>query len=159
MKRLWSVAGKFIGGLLVASGGALSLGLLVTMQVSQAQGGLLALLAVLLVFFGLGPSSLGGWLLYSGWRMERQVWRDRFFQLLQAQQGKVSLVEFAAATQLEPATARRLLDSWAKEFAATFEVSEGGDIYYVFSTQAVSLPSSDWLPKLGQWVRRLESIV
>lgn len=133
MKRLWSAATKIFGSLFLYGGGTVSAGVLVGITTTHASGFALTMSSILLVFFGLAPASLGSWLLYTSAKVERQVMRDRFFQLLQAHQGKVSLVDFAAATQLDPAVARRYLDRWAKECLADFEVSEGGDIYYVFA--------------------------
>ncbi|NJR49125.1 MAG: hypothetical protein HC780_05705 [Leptolyngbyaceae cyanobacterium CSU_1_3] len=140
MNRIWSVAGKVVGGLLLCGGGTVTIGLLLGIGLGHPPGWAMALLWLLLVFFGLAPASVGGLLLYAGSKASHHALRDRFFQLLQLNQGKVSLIDFATATRLEPAIARRHLDDWAKECSATFEVTDGGDVYYVFATQPSALP-------------------
>ncbi len=126
------------------SGGTISLGLLLSIGLLHPGSIFLTVLLTLLVFFGLAPTALGGLLLYTSLRADRHAIRDRFFQLLQANQGRLSLLDFAAATRLEPAIARRHLDGWAKEFSATFEVSDDGDIDYVFANRPIALPESQW---------------
>ncbi|MGV0028175.1 hypothetical protein [Phormidesmis priestleyi] len=141
MNRIWSVAGKVVGGLMVCGGGTVSIGLLLGITLGNPPGWALALLWLLLVFFGLAPASVGGLLIYAGSKASRHAIRDRFFQLLQINQGRVSLLDFATATRLEPAIARRHLDDWARECSATFEVTDSGDVYYVFSTEPIALPA------------------
>lgn len=153
MKRIWSAATKVVGSLFLYGGGTVSAGVLVGMGTTHASGFALTMLSILLVFFGLAPASLGSWLLYTSSKVERQMLRDRFFQLLRANQGKVSLLDFAAATQLEPAIARRQLDRWAKDCLATFEVSEAGDIYYVFGNEPCLLEPKDSLSALKQFTQ------
>ncbi|WP_190343939.1 hypothetical protein [Leptolyngbya sp. FACHB-36] len=133
MNWIWSKVGKVFGSLFLVGGGTVSTGLLLGIEASHAAGGVLVLLSMLLVFLGLAPTSMGAWLLYTSIKADRQVMRDRFFQLLQTQRGRLSVLDFAAATRLEPAIARHHLDAWAKEFSANFEVTEDGDIYYVFA--------------------------
>ena len=156
MNRIWSLAGKTTGSLLLFMGGTISTGILAGMGLSHVTGTVLPLLTVLLVFFGVAPLSLGGWLLQLGFKAEQQARRDRFFQLLQQNQGRLSVLDFAAATRLEPASARRQLDRWATEFSANFEVSEVGDVYYVFPTQHVVAPPSQTSQLLNTLMNRLE---
>ena len=139
MARLWGNVGKVLGSLFLLGGGTVSIGFLTGIFTGQASGGMLVLLSVLLVIFGLAPAALGGILLYSGtWATRRSI-RERFYQLLRLNRGRVALLDFAAATRLEPAIARRHLDAWAKECSACFEVSDSGDIYYVFANPPASL--------------------
>lgn len=152
--RIWSRVGKIVGSLFLFSGGTVSAGFLAGILMGHASGGVLAMLSILMVVFGLAPASLGGWLLYAASNAERQAIREHFFRLLQANQGRLSLLDFAAATRLEPASARDHLNAWAKEFSASFEVSDGGDIYYVFSTEPWSLPETRNLEAWGQMVRQ-----
>jgi hypothetical protein len=86
-------------------------------------------------------------------RAEQQAIRDRFFQLLLTNKGRLSVLDFAAASRLEPAIARRYLDGWAKEFDANFEVSDSGDIYYIFTTEPLTLPESTSIQMFGQTIR------
>jgi type IV secretory pathway TrbD component len=154
MKRVWSATTKVLGGLFLFSGGSVSVALVTGILVGQASGGILTLLMILLVMFGIAPASLGSWLLHVSAKVDRQVLRDRFFELLQAQRGRISLLEFATATQLEPANARCYLDRWAKEFSADFEVSEAGEIYYVFVEPGQVLPSGGSGEGLRQVMQR-----
>jgi hypothetical protein len=160
MNRLWSKVGKVLGGFLLFGGGTVSVGLLVGIGLSHAAGAALAILSVLLVFFGLAPAMLGGWLIYSGFKAEQRAIREQFFQLLVTTQGRLSLRDYVAATRLEPAIARHYLDGWAKEFCAEFEVTDRGDIYYLFGTESMLLPESSNLQLLSQALRQwLQSTV
>lgn len=58
---------------------------------------------------------------------------DRFFQLLQENQGRITLMQFAIATRLSGEEATEYLDKQAIEFNANFDVDEQGNIFYVFS--------------------------
>jgi hypothetical protein len=157
MSQLWSKVGKVIGIFFLFSGGTLSLALVTAILTSQATGGFLAVLATFLILFGLAPASLGGWLLHTSARLKRQAIRERFFQVLQVSNGRVSVLEFAAAARLEPAMARQHLDYWAKEFSATFDVNDEGNIYYVFTKETLSLPDagslSAWSQTIRQWLQ------
>lgn len=159
MNWIWSKVGKVLGGLFLVGGGTVSIGFLAGILLGHASGGILTLLSILLVLFGLAPAAIGGWLLQTGFQAERQALRERFFQLLQASQGRLSVLDFAAATRLEPAIARQHLDGWAREFSAHFEVTDRGDIYYIFTTEALPLPETTNLQLLGQAVRKfLQSV-
>jgi len=154
MNRIWGKVSKVIGGLFLFAGGTVSAGLLVGIVVSQATGGILTFLMILMVFLGLAPASLGAWLLHVSSRAERQAIRAQFFQLLRAKHGRLSLLDFAATTHMEPTIARRQLDAWATEFSASFEVSDGGDVYYIFSTEPLTLPESNGLSQsFRQWLQ------
>lgn len=140
MLNFWSKIGKLFGGLLLLQGGTVSLGLVGTILATHATGGWLAFPLILLVFFGITPAVLGGWLLHNSSKAARQVLRDRFFQVLQTQRGRLSVREFAAAARLEPAIARQHLDLWARELVADFEVSDNGEVYYIFAASHRALP-------------------
>jgi len=154
LSQVWGKVGKVLGGLFLVSGGTVSLGILFTLAVLQPGSIGLTILLTLLIFLGLTPAALGGLMLYTSLRADYYAIRDRFFQLLQANQGRISLLDFAAATRLEPTIARRYLDGWAKDFFATFEVSEDGDIDYIFTNRTIALPESRW-QVLGQSLRQL----
>lgn len=140
VSQMWGKVGKVLGGLFVVGGGTISAGILCGIAIGHPGGVLLTVLLTLLVFLGLAPASLGGLLLYTAFRADRHAIRDRFFHLLQLNQGRLSLLTFSAATRLEPAIARRHLDGWAKEFSANFEVTDDGDIDYVFTNRPLNLP-------------------
>jgi DNA-binding transcriptional regulator YiaG len=59
-----------------------------------------------------------------------------FYQLLQAGRGKITLLELAMAAQVSALVARSFLDLKAQEFAAQFDVSEAGEIIYMFAVQS-----------------------
>lgn len=142
MSQLWGKVGKVLGGLLLASGGTVSVGIVMGLLLAHPGSVLTTILLTLMVFFGLLPLSLGGLCLYTSFKADYHAIRDRFFYLLQANRGRLSLLDFAAATRLEPAIARRHLDSWAREFSAEFEVTDDGDIDYIFANRPLALPES-----------------
>jgi hypothetical protein len=147
MNQVWSKLGRVIGGLLAVGGLGIAIAIGVGIFLSHAAGVLLTLLLILLILFGITPIALGAWLLHLSLQAEQQRIRDRFYQVLHYSRGRFSLVEFAAATRLEPAIARRYLDSWAKACYASFEVTESGEVIYVFTTVPPQLPE----PKLRRW--------
>ncbi|PSB25054.1 hypothetical protein [Stenomitos frigidus] len=157
MSQLWSKVGKVVGAFFLFGGGTLSIALVTAILTSQATGGFLAVLATFLILFGLAPASLGAWLLHASARLKRQALRERFFQVLRVSQGRVSVLDFAAAARLEPAMARQYLDHWAKEFSATFDVNDEGNIYYVFTKETLLLPEAVsfglWSQTIRQWLQ------
>ena len=142
VSQIWGKLGKVLGGLFLVGGGTVAIGILCGIAIGHPGGVFLTVLLMLLGFFGLAPASLGGLLLYTSFRADHHAIRDRFFHLLQLNQGRLSLLTFSAATRLEPAIARRHLDGWAKEFSANFEVTDDGDIDYVFTNRPLNLPES-----------------
>ncbi|WP_068816078.1 hypothetical protein [Phormidesmis priestleyi] len=153
MNRFLSVAGKLVGSLFLCGGGTVTIGLLIGMAAWHPTGWAMVALWVPTVVFGLAPSAIGGFLLYGSSKAHRHALRERFFQLLQSNRGRVSLLDFATATRLEPAIARRHLDEWAKDCYATFDVTDGGDVYYVFSADPIALPGDARAQELRRAVR------
>jgi hypothetical protein len=147
MNQIWSRLGRVVGGLLIVSGLGISAAFGAGILLGHATGTVLTLLTVLLVIFGITPIALGLWLLYLSVRAEQQLIRERFYQVLHHSRGRFSLIEFAAATRLEPAIARRYLDSWARACHASFDVNDAGEVVYVFATVPPVLPE----PKLPRW--------
>lgn len=95
------------------------------------------------IVFGIPTTLLGGWLtldLYRQSKREKQVLHQQknyllqshFYQLLQQNQGKITVLNFAMQSQLSAADARSYLDKKAKEFNANFQVSEEGAVSYQF---------------------------
>lgn len=154
LSQIWGKLGKLIGGLFLVGGGTVSLGLLLGMAIGHPGGMLLTFLLILFAFFGLTPLALGGLLMYSSFKADHHAIRDRFFHLLQVNQGRLSVLDFAVATRLEPAIARRHMDAWAREFAAEFEVTETGEIYYLFTNAPMPLPEPRF-QVIGQAVREV----
>lgn len=95
------------------------------------------------LIFGVPTMVLGGWLslaLYrQGKREEKAIQQqvsDRlqslFYQMLQQNQGRITVLGFAMYSQLPAAVAKQYLDEKAKEFNANFQVNEEGGVLYRF---------------------------
>jgi hypothetical protein len=95
------------------------------------------------LIFGVPTLILGGWLSLNLYRKSReenkalsQQTRDRlqsvFYQILQENNGRVTLLSFAMQSQLPAIAAKDYLDERAKEFNANFKVSEEGSVSYHF---------------------------
>lgn len=153
MNQLWSRISSLLGNLFLLGGGTATLGLSLAISLGHVTGFALAFLVALLVFFGLVPLTLGAGLLYYSRKARQQALRDHFFQMLHQKQGRISVLDYATANRLEPAIARQFLDGWAREFDATFEVTDAGDIYYIF-IQTPTLPENTPLTLLQIAVRR-----
>jgi hypothetical protein len=84
---------------------------------------------------------LGGIAVVAGcWHRHQQRQRYLyavFYDCLQATQGKLSVLDFAIATQLPSAQARAFLDARAKELWAEFEPTPQGDVLYTFPLRQV----------------------
>ncbi|MBW4522541.1 MAG: hypothetical protein KME16_23065 [Scytolyngbya sp. HA4215-MV1] len=96
-----------------------------------------------IIIFGLPATALGSWLawgLYAQSQQEkaaqaqerREQLQATFYQLLQENDGEISLLRLAAATGISGEEAKVFLDERAKEFSADFGVSDRGDIFYRF---------------------------
>lgn len=132
MKRLTKIA----AGILLGLGLPISLGMLIEVVNPQTnpkdrQGAFAAL-----ILFGLPPTALGGWLVVEGQRAYQRQERDRiratFFRLVQAGQGQLNLLRFAMETGLDGDTAKTYLNERAREFNATFDVTDEGKLLYCF---------------------------
>ncbi|MBD2139412.1 hypothetical protein H6F32_17995 [Anabaena sp. FACHB-1237] len=95
------------------------------------------------IIFGLPTMILGTWLsleLYQQNRKDKKnlaqqkndYLQSQFYQVLQQNHGKVTLLSFAMQSQLSPAEAKQYLDQKAKEFNANFHVNEEGGVSYHF---------------------------
>lgn len=95
------------------------------------------------LILGVPSVLLGGWLALGAYRQGQQEKKaiaqqagDRlhstFFRLLQAGNGYITILQFALEAQLTATAARQYLDEKAKEFDATFDVSNEGAISYYF---------------------------
>jgi hypothetical protein len=93
--------------------------------------------------FGVPTLILGGWLalgLYSQSRQEKKVLNQQmddrlqsvFYEMLEENNGRMTLLGFAMQSQLPAADARQYLDKKAQEFNANFKVSEEGAVSYHF---------------------------
>jgi len=95
------------------------------------------------IAFGVPTILLGGWLtldLYRQNRREKQAihqqkkahLQSQFFQMLQENQGEITVLGFAMQSQLPASEARVYLDQKAKEFQANFQVNDQGAVSYHF---------------------------
>jgi hypothetical protein len=88
------------------------------------------------LLFGL-PVLLGWWVWRQQQRLEQQqqeTLKTAFYELLQEQTGRLMLLDLAMRAKVPASDAQAYLDARATEFAAQFEVSDAGDICYVFPT-------------------------
>ncbi|HEY9645130.1 MAG TPA: hypothetical protein V6C88_02105 [Chroococcidiopsis sp.] len=96
-----------------------------------------------LMFFGAVPTASASYLLWDLHRHHQRAKRDRlyatFFELVRAGQGRLSVLDFAIATQLPGSTAKAFLDDRAREFDATFDVTDSGGVFYQFPVGVATL--------------------
>ncbi len=107
---------------------------------------LLRLLLPVLAFAGLVAGSYYLWQQWSRQKQQQQRQQNRinaqFYQLLQQQRGRISVLDFAMRTQLTGEAAQNYLNIQAQAFSAFFETTCQGDIIYVFNLAAVRQPAS-----------------
>ena len=95
------------------------------------------------IIFGVPSLILGGWLalgLYKESRQDKKAitqqnherLQSQFYQILQTNNGRITLLNFAMQSQLPAAEAKEYLDQKAKEFNANFQVNEEGGVSYHF---------------------------
>lgn len=58
--------------------------------------------------------------------------RQQFFDVLEAQDHRITVLQWSRVTGLSGQAAQAFLDERAKEFDATFDVGEAGQVVYVF---------------------------
>ncbi|MFH7245183.1 MAG: hypothetical protein ACHWZW_20290 [Spirulina sp.] len=92
-----------------------------------------------LFILGFPPTALGSWLAWSLSQSHRQVaqkqikQRERLFlDMLQQHQGRLTILQFAAAAELSMDDAKTFLDEKAKGLNASFDVSDTGAVVYCF---------------------------
>jgi len=146
MKRLGSKIGRVVGWLMATGGSAIAIVVLISTIIfsvligvifGSQVGSITALILVLLcspvlVGYGLVPVALGGVMLYGSQKLKREAIRDRFLQLVRAKRGRLTAVDFARSAELDLSLARTYLDRWARECHADFDVTEAGEIEYLF---------------------------
>lgn len=98
---------------------------------------LLALvLEALLPLLKVGIPALVIWWVWRHYQIAHQrrqaVVDAAFYKLLSDRNGHITVLEFAMATKLSAAIARRHLDERAKGFSAQFGVTDTGEVFYVF---------------------------
>ncbi|KAM3096090.1 ribosomal protein L7/L12 [Phormidesmis sp. 146-12] len=89
-----------------------------------------------LIILGLPPLALGSWLIFSNQRGSKQAERDRlqalFYQLLKEGNGHINALRFSMESKLSGIEAKAYLDDRAKEFNASYNISEEGKLSYYF---------------------------
>ncbi|OKH41854.1 hypothetical protein NIES2101_33570 [Calothrix sp. HK-06] len=86
-----------------------------------------------LLLRGVPVTGAGGLLLWGVYKEDRkQRLHSVFYQLLNQNQGRIALMQFALEAQLTAGVAKQYLDDKAKDFGAAFNVSEDGQFYYCF---------------------------
>ncbi len=146
VKQLGSRIGRIIGWVMTTGGSAIALTIFVSTLVFATIVGavftlkagiitglvLLLLTSPVLVGYGLLPLVLGSVVLRGSHTLRREAIRDRFLQLVRAKRGRFTAVDFARSAQLEVTVAQTYLDRWARECHADFDVTESGEIQYLF---------------------------
>ncbi len=57
-----------------------------------------------------------------------------FFELIRQEKGKISPLLFAMKTGMNGQDARKFLDERSNEFNGRYDVTENGDVFYVFES-------------------------
>jgi hypothetical protein len=115
-------------------------GAIAALSISVAVARIMTPLLPLLV-----PLGCGGW---AWWRYQRHQRQSQaaldgvFYDLLRQYQGRMMVLDFAIASQRPAAVAQEYLDAKAREFSARYEVTQTGDIFYVFPT--LQLPAAEF---------------
>ncbi len=146
VKQFGARAGRIVGWMMTTGGSAIALTLVLSTLVFSSIVGLLfslnagiitGLILLLIsspvwVGYGLLPIVLGSAVLHGSKKLTREVIRDRFLQLVRARRGRFTAVEFARAADIELSLSQIYLDRWARECHADFDVTESGEIQYLF---------------------------
>jgi Fic family protein len=91
-------------------------------------------MAILELAFIVGLGGLVSLLLINATKENQQQRQltDAFYQLLETQNGYISLIQLAVAAKVDAQLARQYLEHQAKAFAAVPEVDADGDTFYRF---------------------------
>ena len=68
-------------------------------------------------------------------REQQSHLNSTFYQLLQDNRGRVTVLDFALKSNLTGLQAKQYLDQQAQEFMADFEVTEQGELVYCFASR------------------------
>lgn len=93
-------------------------------------------MAILEIAFVMGLSSLVGLYVLNtiqNGQRQRQL-QNAFYQLLEDQDGEVSLIQLAAAARMDALVAQRFLQQQVQIFSAIPEVDAQGNTFYRFPT-------------------------
>jgi hypothetical protein len=91
------------------------------------------------IILGVPAAAGGAWIVWGLKKKDKKLQKTRdsqiettFLELLQANQGEISTLNFAIATKLSLEESKQYLDQKAKQLNADFNVSEDGAISYQF---------------------------
>jgi hypothetical protein len=91
------------------------------------------------IILGVPAAAGGAWIVWGLKKKDKKLQKTRdsqiettFLELLQANQGDISTLNFAIATKLSLEESKQYLDQKAKQLNADFNVSEDGAISYQF---------------------------
>ncbi len=78
--------------------------------------------------------SIFGVVALSGLRKQQMKKRleDAFYEILERNEGKITLIQLTAKARVEPEIASQFLEQQAQVFSATLDVDEKGTIFYHF---------------------------
>ena len=88
--------------------------------------------------YGIGAiaASGGGWIVWNLRQKHQKQLKQNldsvFYQLVKAESGRITVLQLAMEAQISGEEARKYLDGKAKEFNASFEAREQGNISYLF---------------------------
>ena len=92
-----------------------------------------------IVLFGLPSTAMGTWLIWSLRQQNQKQLKELdlereqlLLQLIQQNQGKITVIGFAASAQISIEEAQQYLDEKAKQLNANFEATDEGEIIYRF---------------------------
>ena len=91
------------------------------------------------IAYGIPATVAGTWLLWSLKKQSNNHTQNIFYYLLQQNQGKITVFQFAMEAQLAGTEAKQYLDQQAREFNAYFDVDDTGDIIYHFNLSTSNL--------------------
>lgn len=99
--------------------------------------------AIACLVIGIPTAAWGTWLAWGLYRQRQREERDRlqaiFYRLLQQGHGSITVLELAMEAKLSGEDAKQYLDAKAREFGATFDVTDRGSITYEFDLKATPL--------------------
>lgn len=88
------------------------------------------------IALGVPLAAGGGYMLWGLRRRQQKLLSDRldatFYQILKVGNGKITVLRLAMETKLSGEQAKFYLDQKAREFNASFEPTDKGDISYLF---------------------------
>ena len=89
------------------------------------------------IVLGVPLTAGGGYMFWGLRRRYQKELSDRldsvFYEILQANYGKITVLQLAMAAKLSGKQAKEYLNQKSQEFNASFEPSEQGDIIYLFN--------------------------